>query len=509
MLRAFIFGFFVFLAFFGTFHEAKAARVFTISPANADASCNEEFENLANTLQPGDTLILRGGNYSQNCRRAITVNGTAAAPITIQAAAGEKAVLTRPASNIDTQNNIEVVSSSHLVLKGLTFKGGSIGVRFINTNNFITIEDSEISDTGNNAIAVNSGNSDGLVLRHNHIHDTGKSSGLTEGEGMYLGCNNNTCRVTNSLVENNYIHHTRGTSGGGNDGIEVKVGSGGNTIRNNVIHDTNIGQQFPAIFVYGGGTLPNIVEGNAMWNCGECIQVEADAVIRNNLILNHSITGIAAIPHVQVPTMKNVTIVNNTIYGGPECVVLSWSSATNMIFANNAVYCPTGTAVGGSGLARSGITLKNNYVTGALSGGSLDNNAFFSGGSATTAFLNPAAMNFWPTVGSILRGKADAAFVPSHDFNGTARTAAYDVGAYETEGLANNPGWAVQAGFKTTGTSSSPSNADLNADGRVDVIDLGILLSVWGQTTKPKADINQDGRVDVVDLGILLSKWGS
>ena len=56
----------------------------------------------------------------------------------------------------------------------------------------------------------------------------------------------------------------------------------------------------------------------------------------------------------------------------------------------------------------------------------------------------------------------------------------------------------------------SPNNpADLNADGKVDVIDLGILLSAWGQTTKPKSDINQDGRVDVIDLGILLSKWGT
>ena len=56
---------------------------------------------------------------------------------------------------------------------------------------------------------------------------------------------------------------------------------------------------------------------------------------------------------------------------------------------------------------------------------------------------------------------------------------------------------------------SSGNPADLNADGKVDVIDLGILLSVWGQTTKPKSDINQDGRVDVIDLGILLAKWGS
>ena len=55
-----------------------------------------------------------------------------------------------------------------------------------------------------------------------------------------------------------------------------------------------------------------------------------------------------------------------------------------------------------------------------------------------------------------------------------------------------------------------PTNtSDLNTDGKVDVIDLGILLSAWGQTTKPKSDINQDGKVDVVDLGIFLGKWGS
>ncbi len=72
-------------------------------------------------------------------------------------------------------------------------------------------------------------------------------------------------------------------------------------------------------------------------------------------------------------------------------------------------------------------------------------------------------------------------------------------------------GTAPDLGFRESGLSGPPpaaGSADLNGDGKVDVIDLGILLSAWGQTTKPKADINQDGRVDVVDLGILLSKWG-
>ncbi len=55
---------------------------------------------------------------------------------------------------------------------------------------------------------------------------------------------------------------------------------------------------------------------------------------------------------------------------------------------------------------------------------------------------------------------------------------------------------------------SSTGNADLNNDSRVDVIDLGILLSYWNSTLRPPADLDQDGHVDGVDLDIILSHWG-
>ena len=310
-----------------------SSRTIVIQPSVA--TTNEEFENVANTLQPGDTLVLRGGTYSQEGRRAVTVNGTAAHPIVIRAADGESPLLTRPLSTMDTQNNIELVSCNYLTLRGLRFEGGSSGVRILGGTH-ITIEDCEVFGTGNNAIPMNSGNCDYITIRHTEIHHTGLSSGDTEGEGMYVGCNNNTCRVTNSVFENNYIHHLRATSAGGNDGIEVKVGSGGNVIRNNVIHDTNIGQRFPGIFVYGGGSATNLVEGNVIWNSGEAIQVVADAEVRNNLILNSDV-GITAAPHSQVALMKNVTIANNTIYGNGEGLYVRWSTATNMALANNAI----------------------------------------------------------------------------------------------------------------------------------------------------------------------------
>src|SRR5262249_44778304 len=139
-----------------------AAAVIQISPT--PPSCNEEFENVANTLQPGDELVLRGGTYSQSCRRASTVNGPAAAPHIIRAATGERPLLTRPADNIDTQNNIEIVSSSYLIIRGLAFQGGSSGVRIMGGHH-ITLEDNEIYETGNNAIPINGGNADSLIFR--------------------------------------------------------------------------------------------------------------------------------------------------------------------------------------------------------------------------------------------------------------------------------------------------------------------------------------------------------
>lgn len=424
------------------------AVVYEIFPPATSGSCNEEFENRANSLVPGDELIVHGGIYAQTCRRAITVNGTASQPITIRAAAGEIPLLTNDAS----QNNVDIVNSSYLVIKGLHFQGASQGIRFEGTNHHVTVEDSEVFNTDNNAIALNSGNADSMVFRRNHIHHTGQSTGSTEGEGFYVGCHTGSCRVTNSLFEGNYIHHLRSTSSGGNDGIEVKFGSSGNIVRHNVIHDTNIGTVYPCLTLYGGGAASNIIEGNVLWNCGEGIYAIADAVIRNNIILQ-SDSGISSYPHAASPQVKNLTIVNNTLYGHQTCLYLRWSGATNMILANNAFYCGNQAALDGTGLTNPLFQIRANFVQGSLSGGAVDGSQFLAGGTATTAFVDAANKDLWPKPGSPLIGSGLVSFAPASDFNGTlTRQSPFDVGAYETEGLPTNPGWRITAGFKPTGS---------------------------------------------------------
>ena len=59
--------------------------------------------------------------------------------------------------------------------------------------------------------------------------------------------------------------------------------------------------------------------------------------------------------------------------------------------------------------------------------------------------------------------------------------------------------------FCTMDPGFCPNPIDLNDDGVVDGLDLGILLAQWG--TASAADFNGDGTVNGLDLGILLASW--
>ncbi|MBW7989360.1 MAG: hypothetical protein FVQ84_04995 [Planctomycetes bacterium] len=425
--------------------ESCFAAVFEIYPATVDTQ--DEFENIANSLKPGDELILHGGLYSQSARRAVTAKGSAAKPIIIRAAKGEKPLLSRPADNIDKYNNIEFIDCSYLIVRGIRFRGGSSGVRFIRGHH-IMFEECEIFQTGNNALTMNSGDCDAFIIRKNHIHHTGLSmSRRTEGEGMYIGCHDGSCRTTNSLFEGNYIHHTRGTSNGGNDGIEIKFGSYGNVVRDNVIHDTNISKQYPGVFVYGSnGKGINVVEGNVIWNAGEGIQVVSDAIVRNNIVFNCSMTGITAAPHAAVPSVSNVTIVNNTIVNHPKGVLIRWGKASDMVFANNAIYCAGSTAVDAQGAENA--VFGANFVQGRLNGIKIDGSGFCNGGTVYEAFAGPEKKSYWPKPESVLIEKGVSDFAPELDFNHTIRKMPFDVGAYESDGNTENPAWHIQMGIK-------------------------------------------------------------
>lgn len=94
-------------------------------------------------------------------------------------------------------------------------------------------------------------------------------------------------------------------------------------------------------------------------------------------------------------------------------------------------------------------------------------------------------------------------------------TSGYTVGTYQVRARAVQTGgdFTNFSGYTFYGVGQAadvPINADLNRDGKVNLIDFSILLFWWngrGGDSDPPADINRDGNVSLIDFSILLFNW--
>jgi hypothetical protein len=414
-----------------------------LSAATIDLVPGQSFEAAVESLNPGDTLIVHAGTYSDSGRISITVRGTAQAPVLIKGADGEALpVITRGASAA-VQNTINIEGAAYLRLTRLEIIGnGGDGINMSASPSFITLDNLEVHNVD---VGINFRSSmHHITVRRNHIHHTGALDGT--GEGMYVGCNDATCAVSESLIENNWVHDTRNSTQG--DGIEIKHGSHTNVVRDNVIHDTG----YPCILVYGTtGNPVNVVEGNVMWNCRDSgIQAAADAIIRNNIILDSPANGFNSQSH-QGAVPSNLQFIHNTIVGGSPCLRMSgWSGQPGLVFANNAVYCDSDNFVVG-GLT--GVTVSGNVIAPATS--ALPASGFRVGQAAALDLTDPGVRNVYPRAGSRLIDAGNAAYAAAVDFNNTPRSAPHEAGAYERTAT-QNPGWTVAPGFKNVAAIVQP-----------------------------------------------------
>jgi uncharacterized repeat protein (TIGR01451 family) len=395
----------------------------------------DSFEAAVESLNPGDTLLVHGGTYADTGRISITVQGTELAPVVISGVEGEPTPLIMRPVTAAAQNTINIEGATHLTIYGLeiTSNGGD-GVKITNDSAYITLENLHIHGVD---VGVNfKDNLHHITVRQTHIHDTG--TGNTTGEGMYIGCHDGSCATSDSLIEGNWIHDTLGASQG--DGIEIKKGSHSNVVQDNVIYNTH----YPCILLYGTqGNPRNTVERNVMWNCGDSgIQVAADAILVNNIILNSPQNGLNSQDHNGV-TPSNLTVSHNTIVGGSPCLRLSnWANKPGMVFSNNAVYCEGGSYVIA---ALTGVAISGNVIYPATA--LIPASGYTVGRSTALDFLDAGNFVVYPSFDSALIDVEDSAYSTAVDFNATVRTGVPDAGAYTWTGPAN-PGWTIQEGFK-------------------------------------------------------------
>lgn len=398
----------------------------------------DNYRSAMQNLVAGDTLILHGGTYPLSSLFILTLVGTAQQPITIRAASGEQPHITYVNAG---QNIVNIANSAFLVFDGIEFSGGSRGIR-LTASSDITIRNCHVHHTAANAISANDTGSvyARLSIVHNEIDHAGGTA-----EGLYLGCNNDACRIHDSLIANNYIHHLNDPGVTQGDGIEIKAGSYANIVRDNVIHDT----AYPGITLYhtNGNGAPNLIERNVVWASGDNgIQVTADATLRNNIVLGAVAHGIG-IHASQGGAVGNLVIVNNTVLKATGDALHINDVSGSVLVANNALYAPGGRAVYADGTTAQ-VSMLANFGSGTLSGVSTGFNGSgnIAADFASANYSGRPPMDLVPRTG-LLVGSADAASLAVDDFNGVQRTPQRDVGAYRAD-PSGNTGWALQEGFK-------------------------------------------------------------
>jgi hypothetical protein len=364
------------------------------NPALSTQENGDRLERILESLAAGDHVVIHEGVYTVNARLAVRAPGTEEAPIVIEG--DGKAVITRD----DEKQNVLNIDGAHFTLRGLEIRGGSRGL-VIGAAHHVLVTSCEVHGTADAAVSANSADTSYLSFVGNHVHHT-----RGHGEGFYLGGNDAKVVTHHTRVVGNRVHDTGGEQG---DGIELKTGSWACVISDNVIERAN----YPGILVYGNGGRPerNVIERNVIVGSAEAgIQVAADAIVRNNLVIGAKDVCIASQPH-QGATPRALTIVHNTLVNDGICFRARAWSGEGLVFANNALYSKEGPPC-------DGIGADGNVVVPSLS-------AFVK------LAMDGSARDGTPARGSPLIGGADQAHAVSDDLTGAARTGTLEAGAVD------------------------------------------------------------------------------
>lgn len=386
--------------------EAKH-ELSTVVEATVDGeliTSKAEFEKAAESLEPGDTLVLANGVW-QDFEVVLSGVGTAENPITLKAQTNGQVILSG-LSNLQ-------LSGEHLVVEGLVFKDG-----YSPTGEVISFREgadkyanhSRVTQTVIDGFSnPDKFNADKWVVmygknnRFDHNHLEGKSNagvtmavrlnslesqenhhriehnyfgprpilGSNGGETLRIGTSKFSLTDSYTLVENNYFDRCNG---------EVEIisnKSGKNQFKNNVFFES----RGTLTLRHGNGNLVegNVFFGNSKHHTGGIRVINADQTIRNNYM--EGLTGIRfgggftvmnGVPNSSINRyhqVNNATIQNNTIVNVDNINLAAGSDAErsatpiNSHFSNNLIVNSNGTNPFNLFDDVSGITFSNNIVS--------------------------------------------------------------------------------------------------------------------------------------------------
>jgi hypothetical protein len=424
-----------------------------VAAADIDAT-PADYGAKVDALQPGDTLHLAAGSYT-NLLSINGLNGTESAPITITGPdSGAAAVFV--ADPGPCCNTVEISDSSYVILRNVTVDGnhvdGAFGVSAkAGDVHHITIDGCTFvgNDSGQQNVAISTKVTTwGWVIKNNRI--------LNPGTGLYLGNSDGTQAFIGGIIENNLVKDPIGYC------MEIKwqqprpslpgmpTGPSTTVIRNNVFIKNDAPSDSgdrPNVLVGGfpdtgpGSDDMYEIYGNFFFhNPRESLfQGSGRVSLHDNVFVDSAHAAIRLQDH-DLP-LKLAHVYNNTIYATETGIGVSGAPDGDLVTGN--------------------LVFAQSPITGTIANESenIEDTVANAGNFVTSPSLTLGSMDFYPLTGQCQGAALDLSSVASEldydkDFNGTSKAGFTFRGAYAGEG--DNPGWQLTDDLKTGGGSTPP-----------------------------------------------------
>jgi parallel beta-helix repeat protein len=401
---------------FETLEPRLAFATLYVAPGGNDSNNGsagtpwQTLQKAANSVSPGDTVVVRSGQYAGfDLRR----DGTATGRITFDA---EPGVLIN-ARNSRTPDGINLEGADYVTIDGFTVIGmPRTGIRSV-TNEGVILRNNRCDQNGRWGILT--GFSKDVLIENNEC------SRSAEEHGIYVANS-----ADNPIVRGNLLWSNRANGLHMNGDIEVGGGDGiisGALVENNIIYDNG----------RGGGSGIN------------CDGVQSSR-FQNNLLYNNHASGISLYRIDGGGGSTGNVVVNNTILQAADArwAINIADGSTDNTLLNNILY--------NAHSFRGSITVEADSLAGLVSDYNVVMNRLSTdaGGTRLTLaqwraatgqdahsiiatpaelFVDPAAGNYRLKPGSPAIDRGTSSQVPPRDIAGNARPsgAANDIGAYE------------------------------------------------------------------------------
>jgi hypothetical protein len=225
--------------------SAETGSNLYVSPSGSDSgsgSAKAPFKTLQKALdvvKPGTTINLKSGTYTLSKTTNSKVDGTSSAPIIIQSASGEHAVIKGPAGSRGVQ-----INNAWYIIRNLEFTGADTLLWLDGSRNSV-ITGNNFHDALGECVRIKN-QSKNVTVSHNTITTCGlqgfdAAAGHKNGEGIYIGtAPEQRDRIggvpdftTGVVVEYNSIQTY------GSEAVDIKEDAEGNVVRYNVASNSH------------------------------------------------------------------------------------------------------------------------------------------------------------------------------------------------------------------------------------------------------------------------------